>query len=134
MVQEDMWHSIQEAIEEQTGQSLPDEMLSKHFMQQLLAPGLLSQQALSQALQELDQPLASDNASIEEAQQHLTAAAQVHRLHISNYQTMAKAPVAPTIHFSIMRALCLRIHEHVQMSPPPNPFVCVNTTIPAFPQ
>ncbi len=46
-------------------------------MQQLLAPGVLSQQALSHALLELEEPLARYNASMSEVQQHLTAAAQV---------------------------------------------------------
>lgn len=76
-VQEDIWERIQDVFEEQTGQPLPDAALSHHFMQQLLAPGTLCQQALSRALQELGQPLASKHASLEEAQHHLTAAAQV---------------------------------------------------------
>ena len=72
-----MWERIQDAVEEETGQRLLHAALSQHFMQQLLAPGTLCQQALSQALQELGQPLASEHASLEEAQHHLTAAAQV---------------------------------------------------------
>lgn len=59
---------------------MPDAALGHHFMQQLLAPGTLCQQALSQALQELGQPLALKHASLEEAQHHLTAAAQVQTL------------------------------------------------------
>lgn len=76
-MQEDIWERIQDVFEEQTGQPLPDAALSHHFMQQLLAPGTLCQQALSQALQELGQPQASKHASQEQAQLHLTAAAQV---------------------------------------------------------
>lgn len=76
-MQEDIWQRIQDSLEENTGQLLEDAALSQHFMQQLLAPGTLCQDALSQALQELGQPLASDHAGLEEAQHHLTAAAQV---------------------------------------------------------
>ena len=79
-MQEDIWERIQQVLEEQVGQPLPDASLSQHFMQQLLAPGTLCQQALSQALQELQQPLASKHASLEETQHHLTAAAQVQNL------------------------------------------------------
>ncbi|KAL3143305.1 hypothetical protein ABBQ38_002146 [Trebouxia sp. C0009 RCD-2024] len=75
-LQEDIWQRIQDSLEENTGQLLEDAALSQHFMQQLLAPGTLCQDALSQALQELGQPLASDHAGLEEAQHHLTAAAQ----------------------------------------------------------
>ena len=46
-------------------------------MQHLLAPGMLSQAALADALSELGHPLATDHASLQEAQQRLTAAAQV---------------------------------------------------------
>ena len=76
MTQDEIWESIQYAVKEQSGHSLPDDVLSKHFMQQLLAPGVLCQRALSQALLELGHPLASDHASIEDAQHHLNAAAQ----------------------------------------------------------
>jgi hypothetical protein len=55
-------------------------------MQQLLAPGVLSQQALSHALLELEEPLSRYNASMPEVQQHLTAAAQV-----------SKSPNAPSL-------------------------------------
>lgn len=110
-MQEDIWRSLQEAIEEQSGQSLPAEILNRHFMQHLLAPGLLSQQALSQALQELDQPLPSDSASIEEAQQYLTAAAQVNHLHVGNHPSMATALVAAALELSCtMRSSCSRVH------------------------
>ena len=76
-MQEDIWERVQHIMEENTGQGLPDAALSQHFLQRLLAPGTLCQDALSHALQELGQPLASEHASLEEAQHHLTAAAQV---------------------------------------------------------
>ncbi len=63
-------------------------------MQQLLAPGVLSQQALSHALLELEEPLARYNASMSEVQQHLTAAAQV-----------SKPPNAPSYQWFCERAL-----------------------------
>lgn len=78
-MQEDIWERIQFALQEQTGRPLPATALSQHFVQQLLAPGTLCQEALSQALEELGQPLASQHASLDEAQHHLTAAAQVQK-------------------------------------------------------
>ncbi|KAL0045451.1 hypothetical protein WJX82_006982 [Trebouxia sp. C0006] len=75
-LQDGLWQSIQDRLLEQTGHSLQEDVLPNHFMQQLLAPGVLSQQALSHALLELEEPLARYNASMSEVQQHLTAAAQ----------------------------------------------------------
>ncbi|KAL0039516.1 hypothetical protein WJX77_000424 [Trebouxia sp. C0004] len=75
-LQNGLWQSIQDRISEQTGHSLQDDVVPTHFMQHILAPGVLSQQALSHALLELDEPLARYNASMPEVQQHLTAAAQ----------------------------------------------------------
>ncbi|DBA86447.1 TPA: hypothetical protein ACH3X2_005536, partial [Trebouxia sp. C0005] len=75
-LQDGLWQSIQDSLLEQTGHSLRDDTLATHFMQQILAPGVLSQQALSHALLELEEPLARYNASMSEVQQHLTAAAQ----------------------------------------------------------
>ncbi len=81
-----MWQNIQDSLLEQTGHSLQEDVLATHFMQQILAPGVLSQQALSHALLELEEPLARYNASMSEVQQHLTAAAQV-----------SKPPNAPSL-------------------------------------
>ena len=93
VAQDDIWESIQHAVKEQSGHSLPDDVLSKHFMQQLLVPGVLCQQALSQALLELGHPLASDHASIEDAQHHVTAAAQAS--HLSSLQCTQVASTHP---------------------------------------
>ena len=77
MLQEDIWQSIQESIEERTGCKLLDATLAKYQMKQFLAPGILCQQALSHALLELDEPRSSYNDSLQQVQRHLTAAAQV---------------------------------------------------------
>jgi hypothetical protein len=89
-LQDGLWQSIQDNLLEQTGHSLQEDVLPTHFMQQILAPGILSQQALSHALLDLEEPLTRYNASIPEVQQHLTAAAQV-----------SKSPNAPSLCVSI---------------------------------
>ena len=81
ILQDDIWQSIQQSIRDHTGHGLPDDTTAQHYMQQLLAPGNLCQQALSHALLELEEPLSRYNASNEEVLQHLTAAAQVHLLY-----------------------------------------------------
>ena len=77
MLQDDLWQTIQRNIHEATGRQLPDDIIARYHMQQLLAPGALCQQALSHALLELEQPLSRYNDSLQQVQRHLTAAAQV---------------------------------------------------------
>lgn len=62
------------------GQDVPADLMAKHHMQHLLAPGALSQAALAASLEELQQPLTSENVSDHDVQLHLTAAAQVQLL------------------------------------------------------
>lgn len=76
LLQDEVWSTLQ-ATAKHAGQALPNDLMAKHHMQHMLAPGMLSQGALADALTELRQPLASEHASLQEAQQHLTAAAQV---------------------------------------------------------
>ena len=73
---DDIWRSVQQALAQQLGQQAKD-LLAAHSMQSLVAPGVLSPTALSDALLELEQPLTSDQVPLQEALQHLTAASQV---------------------------------------------------------
>ena len=96
--QDDIWQSIKDALEAHTGQNLPDYVLSKYFVQQLLAPGNLCQQALSQALQELHQTPASPHASVLDIEQQLNAAAQVNSLE-------ASAPASNITHICVISVI-----------------------------
>lgn len=90
--QDDIWHLIQQSLAQQPGQQAKD-LLAAHSMQSLLVPGVLSPSALSDALLELEQPLSSDQVPLQEALQHLTAAAQVCHL---------RSCLHPVIHSSVM--------------------------------
>ena len=65
MLQDDLWQTIQHNIHEVTERSLPDDIIARYQMQQLLAPAALCQ-------------LSRYNDSLQQVQRHLTAAAQVY--------------------------------------------------------